>query len=153
MRMLGKKSVERIRRKLLKYQNSVYSIIKIAYEKNGISLREMKELCDVNPEMKEQMIPSAEIFREVIIELLKSKSIDVEALRKEQSENVVETPSEFQLNISLLEVIKEEEKLSGITSIAARKIVDEEPVCFEHVKSADHSMKRIVCSNVYFDVK
>ena len=144
---------ERIRRKLLKYQNSVYSIIKMAYEQNGITLREMKELCDENPELKEQMIPSAEIFREVVIELLRSKSIDVEALRKEQSENVVETPSEFQLNISLLEVIKEEEKLSGITSIAARKIKDEEPVCFEHVKSADQSLKRIVCSNVYFDVK
>ena len=143
---------ERIRLKLLKYKNSVSSIIKMAHEKNGISLREMKMLCDENPELKEQMIPSAEIFREVVIELLKSKSIDVKALRKEQSENVVELPTEFQLNISLLEVMKDEEELSDLSSVSARKIEGDEPVCFEHIKSADHTTKRIVCSNVYFDV-
>lgn len=143
---------ERVRVKLQKYRKSVSCILSLAHEAKGIRLSEMKVLCEQNPELKEQLIPSAEIFREVVIELLKNKSIDVEALKKEQTENVLEAPSEFQLNLSLLETMKEDSNLSEIHTIMVRKLEDEENVTFEHVPSADHTMKRIVCSNVYFQV-
>ena len=144
---------EQIRRKLVKYRNSVQSIIKTAFECKGVTLREIKGLCDENPNLKESMIPSAEIFREVVIELLKSKSIDIIGLKQEQSENVVEMPNDFQLNISLLDAMREDETLASITRITARKIDNEEPVCFEHIMSSDNTRKRIICSNVLFEVE
>ena len=144
---------ERIRVKLLKYRRSVETILKTAYEHSCISLKEMKDLCDQDPAFQEQLIPSAEIFREVVIEMLKKKSIDVEGLKQEQTEVVVETPTEFQLNVSLLESMQEEESLSQIRRVYARRAEENETVCFEHVPAADHTMKRIVCSNVYFEVE
>lgn len=144
---------ERIRTKLSKYRGSVHCIVKAAYESKGISLRQLKERCESDPKLKEELIPSAEIFREVVIEMLKVKNIDVKGLKKEQSENVVETPTEFQLNISLLEIMGNEEELSGLSCMKARKLEGEEPVCFEHIPGADHSRKRILCSNVYFEAE
>jgi len=144
---------ERIKVKLLKYRKSVEAIVKTAYEHKCISLKEMKDMCDQDPKLKEQLIPSAEIFREVVIEMLKKKSIDVEGLKQEQSEVVVETPTEFQLNVSLLESMQDEELFSQIRKIHARKSEQGDTVCFEHVPAADHTMKRIVCSNVYFEVE
>lgn len=144
---------ERIRIKLAKYRGSVDTIVKAAYVNHGISLKDLKEQCANDPEQLRKLIPSAEIFREVVIELLKNKRIELDGLKQEQTANVVEEPTEFQLNITLLEIMKEDEKLSEIHQITARKMTEDEMIHFEHVPAADHTFKRIVCSNVYFEVQ
>lgn len=144
---------EKIRIKLKKYQDSLSLMVHLAYEYKGISLKKMKELCDENENLQEQLIPTAEIFREIIIELLKSKSINLSELRREQNETVVETPTEFQLNLSLLELMKQDAITSGLTTVQVTKLEKEEMVCFEHVLAADHSRKKINCSNVLFYVQ
>lgn len=144
---------EKIKRKLKKYQKSLTTMVGLAYEKSGITLKEMKQLCDENPELQDQLIPTAEIFREIIIELLKSKQINLSELQKEQKEIVLETPTEFQLNLSLLDMMGQDSKLSKLGFIQVMKVDGDEKVCFEHVLSSDQKRKKIICSNVQFYVQ
>lgn len=143
---------EKIRVKLEKYQNCVRTILTSAKKKDGLTLRDLKAYCEQHPEEYKQLIPSVEIFKEVVIELLKNKKINLDELKEEQAENIYEIPTEFQLKNSLLDLSKEE-GLDQIHTVCVTKLAGEDPVCFEHVSCEDHTRKTIICSNVMFECK
>ena len=125
-------------------------ILTYAHENNGISLKDLKE--NMNEDYSE-LIPNVEIFKEIVIELLRNADIDIEELKKERSEHIVETSTlEFQLNESILDLIDINHNLENIKKISTYRIGDEEPVVFENVSSSTGKIKRIYCSNIYFDL-
>lgn len=140
---LEKKRQERLK----KYSGSLSLLIKEMAENHGTSLVELKKT--VFREQKDLFIPSLEIFREIIIELLSAHMIYPEELRKERREYLSETSGQFQLNEMLLDIL-EENHLQKIKKICVRRSEDKTSVYFEQVKDENGEYKNIRCSNVEF---
>jgi len=136
---------KKLQERLKKYEGSLSLIIREMINKNKTSLADLKEV--VAPEQREVLIPSLEIFREIMIELLTAHIIYPEELRQERSEYLSEAPRQFQLNEMLLDII-EKNHLQKIKKICVRRSENREPVCFEQVKNENGEYKNIRCSNV-----
>lgn len=141
------------RDKLNKYNTSLKLIIKLCFEKGLISLKEISEIVKGDKELLEQLIPTVEIFREVIIELLKNKSIDIDDLREEKRNFTDDGALQFQLNESLLNIIEEDEMLKDIRVVATSKLFNEEKVKFNSLNSENGIVKVVTCSDIVFEVK
>lgn len=143
---------EKMQLKLQKYQMALGYLLELAYEKKGISLKEIKEIA-TEAGMVDIMIPNVEIFKEVMIELLKNKQIDVDAIRKEREENVFEQPLDFQINQSILNIANESSSLKTMKSILTHKLIDGEQVEFKGVQDENGVYRNILCSNVWIQVE
>ena len=93
-----------------------------------------------------------EIFKEIMVELIKSREIDVLALKKERSEFIQDTSGGFQLNEMLLQLLEEEEAAGkrGVRVLFIERVMNEETVTFDGVRDEQGSMKAIRCSNITF---
>ena len=114
----------------------------------GGSLAEWKRT--MTKEEQEALIPSLQIFKEILIEFVRMRQIDVAALRKEQRESLQEglTAQEFQLNLCILELIDENPLLERHRFFHVEKAAEGETVVFEGISDEDGGTKRIRCSNL-----
>lgn len=139
------------RERLNLYNNILKIILTRAKESNGISLRELKD--SLNGDYSE-LIPNVEIFKEVVIEMIKNTIIDIEELKKEKEEHLEDSNVlEFQLNKSILELTYKYIALRKIKKINTYRIQEDEPVIFENLKSDTGRIRKIQCSNIYFGVE
>ena len=129
--------------RLQKYEKSLRFIFKQAVGKNIISLDEIKE--GLTDEDKEVLIPDIDIFKEIMVELIKSREIDIPALRKEKSEFIVEETMDFQLHEMILRIA---EQYPDITKVYVNRTLQQQVVEFEGVKDKNGIEKTIRCSNV-----
>lgn len=129
--------------RLQKYEKSLRFIFKQAVGKNIISLDEIKE--GLTDEDKEVLIPDIDIFKEIMVELIKSREIDIPALRKEKSEFIVEETMDFQLHEMILRIA---EQYPDITKVYINRTLQQQVVEFEGVKDKNGIEKTIRCSNV-----
>ncbi|MBU3191540.1 hypothetical protein K9O30_19460 [Clostridium bowmanii] len=146
---------EKSRIKLLKYKNSLKIILQSACESGEISLKEISQKVKTDPNIKELLIPTVEIFREIIIELLKYSHIDISELKKEKEETISEKEKfEFELNETILNLVEETIELSDIKNIYVSKILQsEEKIKFYGLPSDNSIVKTVICSNVSFKVE
>lgn len=93
-----------------------------------------------------------EIFKEIMVELIKNRIIDIEALKKERSEYIQDRQPEFQINEMVLNLIEKYPENSGIIRIETYKSQDGEDVRFENVQNEIGDIKTIRCSNVFICV-
>ncbi|MBO5278182.1 MAG: hypothetical protein J6B06_01645 [Lachnospiraceae bacterium] len=135
----------RIRERLKKYSDCLTLILLTMKRQGRTSLSELKQT--VFEEQREVLIPTLEIFREIVIELLTAGTIDIGLLRKERSEYLTESMERFQLNEMLLTIL-DENQLHGIGKIYAMRSEKEEKVCFEHVMDENGQYRTIRCTDV-----
>ena len=90
-----------------------------------------------------------EIFREVVIEFLTEGVIDIDELRKEQTEYLMDTSEGFVLNEMLL-AIMEDRRYKRIKKIHIFPVEGEDYVYFRDVTDEMGNMKNLKCSNVGF---
>ena len=148
---------ERIQReKIKRYRKSLSCLIEKASEKGEISLQELGG--SLTLEEKEKLIPNVEIFKEIMVELIRNREIDIRELRKERSQFIQDSPGEFQINDMLLQLADEEQeerrKKDGrpILKIETYRIDDGSTVVFHSVKNERGEQKDIRCSNVLIRV-
>lgn len=161
--------------KLAKYEKSLNLILDIAFEKGTVTLKEIKEILEEekaereNGPDKEQvlkkeneqetteeiqktgmeiLIPSIDIFKEIMVELIKSREINLHTLRKEKSEYITEQTLEFQLHEMVLNVVDQDEKKRGISKIYISRTQDKQGITFSNVCDDNGVQKTIRCSNV-----
>jgi len=146
---------EKARIKLVKYKNSLRIILESAYVKGEVSLKELSEKVKEDANNKQVLIPTVEIFREIIIELLKYKHIDISELKKEKEETISEKEKfEFELNETILNLVDENIELSDIKTIYISKILhSKEKIKFYGLPSDNGIVKTVICSNVSFKVE
>ena len=99
-------------------------------------------------EMQQQLIPNVEIFKEIMVELIRNKEINMEALKKERSEFIQDQTADFQLNEMLLQLSEERFSDKKIGKIEVYRIEDGSTVTFENVFSENGVKKSIRCSNI-----
>lgn len=139
--------------KLKKYKNVIEIILELTCEKKSISLSEINELIKERESLIHSLIPNVQIFREVIIEMIKYRSINIEEIKEERKNTVESGEIEFQLNKSILEIIDYNKSLMRIKEIKIEKIFNSNDVLLENVKDENGALKNFICSDVLFSVK
>ncbi len=135
----------RARERLKKYEESLVLMLSLMAERGRITLSELKD--EIFAKKGEVLLPTLEIFREIMIELLTAETMDLMALEREQREYLLENSGSFQLNEMLLR-IRQKPELAHIKILHAARTAGEERVCFEHVASESGEYKTIRCSDV-----
>ena len=138
------------REKLRRYEQSLACLLRHASSKGEISLEEIS--AQTKGEDLETLIPNVEIFKEIMVELIRNKEIDIPALRKEQSEYIQEQSGEFQLNLVLLHLTGNCREFLNITQIRTYRLEDGKVVIFQDVPDETGTDKTIRCSNVLFQI-
>ena len=94
-----------------------------------------------------------EIFKEIMVELIRNREINIQALKKEQREYIQEQSQEFQLNVMLLNLVEEYPQFHDVAVIRTYRVEDGEVVTFPEVLDERGNRKTIRCSNVQIQVR
>lgn len=138
------------RERLLLYNESLLVILTLAKKRGNISLSEIKEYLE---NKYSQLIPTVEIFKEIIIEMLRNSEIEISELKEERRDYLLESSNlEFQLNESILEIMDNHSYLADINKIITYKIEGADQVIFENVNSSSGTIKRVLCSDISFEI-
>ena len=145
------------REKLKRYEDSLAFIIDAALEKGSLSMAELKVLLEQDDKARETCIPSIDVFKEIMVELIKNREICIETLRKEKSEFITEQASDFQLNDMLLS-LTENSTGNGRDRRKIRKIFTERTkdgsvVSFAHIQDDFGNERTIRCTNVMIRIE
>ena len=87
-----------------------------------------------------------------MIELIRNREIDMDALKKERSEYIQDRPGEFQLNDMLLQLVDEHAENRNIRRIETYRTVDGSAVTFAGIEDEKGMKRSIRCSNVLIRV-
>ena len=140
------------REKQKRYEESLKYLLKMADANGAVSLKTIRERTAKEQEEQDKLIPNVEIFKEIMVELIKNQKIDIAALKKERSEYIQDRPMEFQLNEMVLHLIEAYPENEGILQIETYRLEDGESVIFENVTNEKGEKKNIRCSNVMIKV-
>lgn len=148
------------REKLKKYEDSLAFIIDTALKKGSLSLEELQSILQEDNKAQDICIPSIDVFKEIMVELIKNREISIDTLRKEKSEYISEQANDFQLNDMLLSLAERhagkngnDKNKSGIKRIITEKANDGSIVEFMNVKDEYGNEKTIRCTNVIISVE
>ncbi|HAX50756.1 hypothetical protein [Muricomes intestini] len=149
----------KLKEKLKRYETSLGYLLERACVSGEISLEEIGKQTETLPAHKDKLIPNVEVFKEVMVELIKNREIDIESLKKERSEYIQDKPGEFQLNEMLLKLIEDEPRKeitlpdgSAVHRIETYRMPDGSAVTFNDVLNEEGDRKAIRCSNVLIRV-
>ena len=139
---------EKLQKKLLVYEKSLQYLLEKASVTGEVSLGQLKDRLDIYPEEKEIFIPNVDVFKEIMVELIRNRTIDIATLKKERREYIQEQPDGFQLNEMILKLVEEQPENNDITSIEVKRLENEEAITFSEIKDEENRRKTIRCSNV-----
>lgn len=138
--------------RLERYKGVIEIILQLCISTGSISLGIINDMLRSSEILMKNLIPTVEIFREVIIELLKNHLIDIEEIREERK-NAVETEEfEFQLNKSILEVIDRDENFKNISSIKTEKLIGNQDIKLQGVTDEQGNIRSFICSDISFEI-
>ena len=98
---------------------------------------------------RDKLIPTIEIFKEVMVELIKGQNLDIAALKKERSSVITDSLEVFEPNIMLLDMLEKYDRDGEITNFIVIRTPGED-VIFEDIVGEDGVKRSIKCSNVRF---
>ena len=133
--------------KLRKYENSMKALLRPAMRNNKVRLSAIGAGLSDEGE-RAQLIPEINIFKEIMVELLRAREIDIGALRKERADFIQEESDDFRLNDMLLKILDENPEWKNVSKLTVKKIPGAEPVMFEKVRDEAGNMRTIRCSDV-----
>jgi hypothetical protein len=141
---------KKLEEKLRVYKDSLFCILKYTVLHREISLQELKDV--LVEEDKGLLIPNLEVFREIMVELIKNREFVFDSLRKEREEHFTDTVRDFQINLCLLELVEEHEQFKRLKHLEVTR-TGGEIVEFLNITSESGQLKRIRCSNVMFRIE
>lgn len=134
--------------KLKRYEDSLTFIIDAALKKGSLTLVELKDILQQDEQAQKVCIPTIDVFKEIMVELIRNREISIETLRKEKSEYITEQANDFQLNDMLLGLTEDSASRRRIKRIFVERLGDGAVVEFEHVRDELGNEKTIRCTNV-----
>lgn len=133
--------------RMKKYEGCVSVILEQLVTHKELTLETLNTEC--RGEERERLLPTAEIFREVIIEFLTAGMIDIGTLQKEQTDYLMDASEGFVLNEMLLGFM-EDRRFRKIGKIYIFPMEDSEHVHFKNVMDEAGNRRNFKCSNVGF---
>ena len=138
---------ERRKERMKKYEGCVKGILEQLLKYKEMTLEILNTVC--TEEERTQLLPTAEIFREVIIEFLTAGTIDIGALQDEQSDYLMDASDGFVLNEMLLGLMEDRE-FRKIGKMFIFPMEDSAHVYFKNVMDENGNRRNFRCSNVGF---
>ncbi|SHJ54457.1 hypothetical protein SAMN02745248_00350 [Hathewaya proteolytica DSM 3090] len=140
--------------KLKRYKDIIKVILEFAETEPNISLKEISTVAKENGEIMKRLIPNVRMFREVIIEMLKSKEFHIDELIRERRVDYIEDNEyDFQLTRCILDIIYENKEFSRIKYISVAKNQYGQDISLEGLRDEDGREKKFICSDVIFTVR
>ena len=133
--------------RMKKYEGCVSTILEQLLKHRELTLETLNIGCD--EETWNRLLPTAEIFREVMIEFLTAGTIDIQALQREQTDYLMDASDGFVLNETLLSLM-EDRKFRKIGKILIFPIEDGGHVHFKNVMDEFGNRRNFKCSNIGF---
>lgn len=155
-----KEQEKKRKEKIKRYENSLRVLLEQSLETGEISLLQLQNkfqkavshqeetVFESQQETLKQLIPNVEIFKEIMVELIRNKEINIEALKRERSEFIQDQTTDFQLNEMLLQLCEGEFAAQKIRKIEVYRIEDGTTVIFNNVLTESGEKKSIRCSNI-----
>lgn len=147
----------RQKEKLAKYEKTLGCLLEKAMtSKQGeVSLEEMKTGIEEGNIDVEELIPNVQIFKEIMVELLKSREIEIRKLKEERREYISEFSGGFRLNEMILSLVEDAgwNAIRQIRKIEIYRMEDGKVITFENVEDGTGNRKNICCSNVLIRVR
>ena len=133
--------------KLKKYEDSLSALMSEAMQKKTVSLSAIqagfKDESDRN-----QLIPDINIFKEIMVELLRARVIDIKALRSERADYIQEESGDFRLNNMILKLLDNHPAWQKVTKLTIEKVPGAGPVVFQNIQDEAGLTRTIRCSDV-----
>ena len=146
--------MERKRKKKCKmYEGCLGYLLDAALADGEVTLKQLREKTQQSPGERSLLLPNVEIFKEVMVELIKNRKMDVAALRKERSENITGETGDFALNEMLLDLLEASPERAAIREVEVCRMEEDQAVVFEQVEDETGHKKKIRCSNVVIRVQ
>ena len=140
------------REKLKKYETCIKTILEFFKENKKISLEDISFAANKDENLKRNLIPNIEIFREVVINFLSSRAIDINALKEEKNKSIYDSEDyEFNLSEMILNIVENDIDLSFIENIRIYKNEENKKVKFYEVETDDKFIKVLNCSDIVFE--
>ena len=138
---------QRRQERMKKYEGCVNVILEQLVIHKETTLETLNISC--KEEERERLLPTAEIFREVIIEFLTAGTIDIGTLQKEQTDYLMDASEGFVLNEMLLAIL-EDRRYRKIGKIHIFPMEDGKHIHFKNVMDEAGNRRNFKCSNVGF---
>ena len=132
--------------KLAQYEASLTVILKHTLDKRHIQLSELIEALSLKE--REALVPSIAIFKEIMVELLRLNTLDIEALRIERSEYLQGEIKDFQLQSMLLDILDKNAAWQDLKKLEIYRLPAAQPVILKQMDEGTGLLKNIRCSDV-----
>ena len=134
------------------YEISLRFIIDKLLEMHCMTLSDIQERVEKDTSECLKLIPSTDVFKEIMVELIRAHNIDIEAIRDERK-NVLDDGSEvFELNYMLLEILEDVDKNNRVKALTVEKMPEADNVIFKNVNDADGNLRNIKCTEVRLSI-
>ena len=155
---LWKKEKEaRIRETRKKYETCLTYILSRAVENGAVTLKDLADEI-YSSETEEEidskissLIPTIDVFKEVMVELIKVRVLNIEAFKKERRESFDDETEVLEVNGMVLDILDDIDRDEKIRSITISKD-GESKVVFSNICDAQGIPKEIRCSNVIIEI-
>ena len=155
---LWKKEKEaRIREIRKKYETCLTYILSRAVENGAVTLKDLADEI-YSSETEEEidskissLIPTIDVFKEVMVELIKVRVLNIEAFKKERRESFHDETEVLEVNGMVLDILDDIDRDEKIRSITISKD-GESKVVFSNICDAQGIPKEIRCSNVIIEI-
>ena len=142
---------ERLREeKRKKYESSLGYIIRELVKRKEMTLEDLGRDVQQKQTSLDDLIPDTDIFKEVMVELLKGQYIDIAALKKERGEVIGDYEAIFEVSYMLLDLLERYDRDGRIKAIKIERLEKDDMVVFENTMTAEGFPRNIRCSNVRF---
>ena len=138
------------RRKL--YETSLGCILGHVLTNGTITLEELQQEIEQEPEKQEELIPDIDVFKEVMVELIKGRILDIQALREERKTSFGDGTEIFEVNRMVLELLDQMDPEQTVQYLTIIK-QDDTKVIFRNVPDGEGGFRTLRCSNVKLAVE
>ncbi|MBO4369142.1 MAG: hypothetical protein J5803_03470, partial [Desulfovibrio sp.] len=144
------------------YESCLLFLLESAKANNTISLQTIKQHIDIKPDDLDRLIPSISVFKEIMVDLIKTAHFDIQHLREERAATlgVKEDRDNDPLHAShliitdlLLAIVDTNPHWHNLLHFFIKRSVDAESVLFESVPDYENGVERlrtIYVSNIEF---
>ena len=118
--------------------------------KESLKLSELVESLTI--EERDAFLPSIPVFKEIMVELLKTNMMDIAGLRAEKAEFILEESSDFRIQRMVLDILEKHPDWKRITSLQVYRLPQEKPIVLKQLDEESGILKCIRCSNIMLKV-
>ncbi len=130
-----------------RYESCLGFLLERALETGEITLEELQKEIAEDTDKRDRLIPTIGVFKEVMVELIKGRVLDIAALQEERRQSFEDGSAVFEVNRMVLDLLEQMDTEKSIAHILVAKEGDEK-IIFSDIPDEQGRMKELRCSNV-----